>query len=30
MQEVSSLWLPGLQQQCRQVHGEDLDVYNWT
>ncbi|XP_022684800.1 putative disease resistance protein RGA4 isoform X2 [Setaria italica] len=30
MQEVSSLWLPRLQQQCRQVHGEDFDVFNWT
>lgn len=30
MQEVSSLWLPGLQQQCRQLHGDDLDVFNWT
>ncbi|XP_066389763.1 putative disease resistance protein RGA4 [Miscanthus floridulus] len=26
MQEVSSLWLPGLQQQCSELHGEDLDV----
>nr|ALO70067.1 NBS-LRR-like resistance protein [Oryza sativa] len=30
MHEVSTLWVPGLQQQCRQCHGEDLDVYNWT
>jgi Leucine-rich repeat (LRR) protein len=26
MQEVSSLWMPGLQQQCRELHREDLDV----
>jgi Leucine-rich repeat (LRR) protein len=30
MQEISQLWLPGLQQQCRQLHREDLDVFNWT
>nr|BBF89201.1 putative NBS-LRR-like protein [Oryza barthii] len=30
MHEVSTLWVQGLQQQCRQCHGEDLDVYNWT
>jgi GTPase SAR1 family protein len=30
MHEVSTLWVPGLQQQCRQHHGEDLEVYNWT
>ncbi|CAL4951682.1 unnamed protein product [Urochloa decumbens] len=29
MQEVSSQWLPGLQEQHRQLHGEDLDVYAW-
>uniref|UniRef100_A0A0A9BMK2 Uncharacterized protein n=1 Tax=Arundo donax TaxID=35708 RepID=A0A0A9BMK2_ARUDO len=28
MDEVSSLWMPGLQQQCRELQGEDLDVYN--
>nr|UBY06849.1 NBS-LRR disease resistance protein [Dasypyrum villosum] len=26
-QEISSRWLPGLQEQHRQLHGEDLDVY---
>ncbi|KAM0882089.1 hypothetical protein ACQ4PT_032548 [Festuca glaucescens] len=30
MREISSPWLPGLQLQCRQRHGEDLDVYPWT
>jgi hypothetical protein len=31
MQGVSSSqWLPGLQEQHRQLHGEDLDVYTWT
>ncbi|CAN6363705.1 unnamed protein product [Urochloa humidicola] len=30
MQDVSSQWLPGLQERHRQLHGEDLDVYNWT
>ncbi|CAN6363703.1 unnamed protein product [Urochloa humidicola] len=29
MQGVSSQWLPGLQEQHRQLHGEDLDVYAW-
>ncbi|CAL4991327.1 unnamed protein product [Urochloa decumbens] len=28
MQDVSSLWVPGLKQQRRQVHGEDLDIYS--
>ncbi|CAN6382043.1 unnamed protein product [Urochloa humidicola] len=28
MQDVSSQWLPGLQEQHRQLHGEDMDVYN--
>ncbi|KAL6654632.1 hypothetical protein ACP70R_008097 [Stipagrostis hirtigluma subsp. patula] len=27
MQEVSSWWLPGLQEQRQQLHGEELDVY---
>nr|UBY07322.1 NBS-LRR disease resistance protein [Dasypyrum villosum] len=27
MQEVSSRWVPGLQEQHQQLHGEDLDVY---
>jgi hypothetical protein len=27
MKETSSLWVPGLQQQRRQLHGDDLDVY---
>ncbi|TVU23523.1 hypothetical protein EJB05_25897, partial [Eragrostis curvula] len=30
MLEVSSLWMPELQQQCRELHGEDLDVFDWT
>nr|UBY07243.1 NBS-LRR disease resistance protein [Dasypyrum villosum] len=29
MQEVSSRWVPGLQEQHQQLHGEDLDVYTW-
>uniref|UniRef100_A0ACD6A4F8 Uncharacterized protein n=1 Tax=Avena sativa TaxID=4498 RepID=A0ACD6A4F8_AVESA len=29
MQELSSLWIPGLQQQHKQLHGEDVDVYDW-
>nr|UBY07355.1 NBS-LRR disease resistance protein [Dasypyrum villosum] len=27
MQEVSSRWVPGLQEQHRRLHGEDLEVY---
>ncbi|XBI96842.1 hypothetical protein VPH35_033064 [Triticum aestivum] len=27
MQEISSRWLPGLQEQHQRLHGEDLDVY---
>jgi len=30
MQDVSPWWLPGLQERHQQLHGEDLDVYNWT
>jgi hypothetical protein len=30
MQGVSSWWLPGLQELHRQLHGEDMDVNNWT
>jgi hypothetical protein len=30
MQGASSRWLPGLQEQHRKLHGEDMDVYNWT
>ncbi|KAF8651400.1 hypothetical protein HU200_063418 [Digitaria exilis] len=30
MQGVSSEWLPGLQEQHRQLHGEELDVYTWS
>jgi Leucine-rich repeat (LRR) protein len=30
MQGVSSGWLPGLQELHRQLHGEDMDVNNWT
>jgi hypothetical protein len=29
MQEISSLWVPGLQEQRRKLHGEDVDVYTW-
>ncbi|KAG2559254.1 hypothetical protein PVAP13_8NG288700 [Panicum virgatum] len=29
MQDVSSQWLPGLQERHQQLHGEDLDVYTW-
>ncbi|XP_047084882.1 putative disease resistance protein RGA4 [Lolium rigidum] len=29
MKELSSLWISGLQQQHKQLHGEDLDVYDW-
>jgi Leucine-rich repeat (LRR) protein len=29
MKELSSLWIPGLQEQHKQLHGEDLDVYDW-
>ena len=29
MQEISSCWVPGLQEQHQRLHGEDLDVYTW-
>ena len=29
MQEVSSRWVPELQEQHQRLHGEDLDVYTW-
>ncbi|VAH72304.1 unnamed protein product [Triticum turgidum subsp. durum] len=29
-QEISSRWVPELQEQHRQLHGEDLDVYTWS
>ncbi|CAL4990547.1 unnamed protein product [Urochloa decumbens] len=29
MQEVSSLWVPGLKQLRQQLHGEDLDICTW-
>ena len=29
MQDISSRWLPGLQEQHQQLHGEDMDVYTW-
>ncbi|CAM0947781.1 unnamed protein product [Alopecurus aequalis] len=29
MKELSSLWIAGLQQQHRKLHGEDMDVYTW-
>jgi hypothetical protein len=28
MQDVSSQWLPGLQERHQQLHRGDLDVYN--
>ncbi|KAF7027698.1 hypothetical protein CFC21_039721 [Triticum aestivum] len=30
MQEIFSRWVPGLQEQHRRLHGEDLDIYTWT
>jgi len=30
MKELSSLWIPGLQQQHLKLHGEDMDVYTWA
>jgi len=30
MQGISSRWLPGLQEQHQQLHGEDMDVYTWV
>ena len=27
MPEISSRWVPGLEEQHRRLHGEDLDVY---
>jgi len=27
MKQISSSWAPGLQEQCRLLHGEELDVY---
>nr|UBY06880.1 NBS-LRR disease resistance protein [Dasypyrum villosum] len=27
MQEISSRWVPGLQNQHQRLHGEDLDIY---
>nr|UBY07125.1 NBS-LRR disease resistance protein [Dasypyrum villosum] len=30
MQEVSSCWVPGLQEQHQRLHGEDLDVYTMS
>ncbi|TVU23541.1 hypothetical protein EJB05_25915, partial [Eragrostis curvula] len=29
MEEVSSLWVPELEEQHKQLHVEDLDVYTW-
>ncbi|XP_037416480.1 putative disease resistance protein RGA4 [Triticum dicoccoides] len=29
MQEVSSRWVPGLQEQHQRLLGEELDVYTW-
>ena len=30
MQDITSPWLPILQQRHQQLHGEVMDVYNWT
>jgi hypothetical protein len=30
MEDSSSQWLSGLQEQHRKLHGEDMDVYTWT
>ncbi|XP_048561679.1 putative disease resistance protein RGA4 [Triticum urartu] len=30
MQEVSSRWVPRLQEEHQRLHGEDLDIYTWT
>lgn len=30
MEDISKLWVPELQQQCQQIHGEDLDVFDWV
>ncbi|XP_014758158.2 putative disease resistance protein RGA3 isoform X2 [Brachypodium distachyon] len=30
MQEISELWVSGLQQKCQRLHDEDLDVYDWA
>jgi hypothetical protein len=29
MQDISKLWVPGIQEQHRKLHGEDADVYTW-
>jgi hypothetical protein len=29
MKELSSLWIPGLEEQHKQLHGEGMDVYDW-
>ncbi|XP_015698069.1 putative disease resistance protein RGA4 [Oryza brachyantha] len=29
MQELSSLWVPGLQEQRCQLHGDELEVHEW-
>uniref|UniRef100_A0ACD6AS90 Uncharacterized protein n=3 Tax=Avena sativa TaxID=4498 RepID=A0ACD6AS90_AVESA len=29
MHEISTMWVPGLQEQHRNLHGEDVDVYTW-
>ncbi|CAM0947789.1 unnamed protein product [Alopecurus aequalis] len=30
MEELSSLWIPGLQQEHQKLYGEDMDVYAWN
>uniref|UniRef100_A0ACD5ZVW5 Uncharacterized protein n=1 Tax=Avena sativa TaxID=4498 RepID=A0ACD5ZVW5_AVESA len=29
MQDISTMWVPGLQEQHRKLHDEDVDVYTW-
>lgn len=29
MRDISKLWVPGIQEQHRKLHGEDVDVYTW-
>ncbi|XP_010238997.2 putative disease resistance protein RGA3 isoform X2 [Brachypodium distachyon] len=29
MQDISSKWVPGLQEQHLKLHGDDLDIYTW-
>uniref|UniRef100_A0ACD6A4G4 Uncharacterized protein n=1 Tax=Avena sativa TaxID=4498 RepID=A0ACD6A4G4_AVESA len=29
MQDISTMWVPGLQEHHRKLHSEDVDVYTW-